>query len=90
MIANRHDLQRLASTFEDLVNGTVVLLVEPGALAWDDLNLVREVAEQALEHAVALSAVTPDAVAGSLMTAVGVPTSAIAASLTVTMEPIPR
>jgi predicted PurR-regulated permease PerM len=90
MIANRHDLQRLASTFEELVNGTVVLLVEPGALAWDDLNLVREIAEQAIEHAVALSAVTPDAIAGSLMTAVGVPTSAIAASLPVAMEPVVR
>jgi predicted PurR-regulated permease PerM len=90
VIANRHDLQRLASTFEDLVNGTVVLLVEPGALAWDDLNLVREIAEQAMENAVALSAVTPDAVAGSLMTAVGVPTSAIAASMPVALEPVAR
>jgi predicted PurR-regulated permease PerM len=88
VIANRHDLQRLASTFEDLVNGTVVLLVEPGALAWDDLNLVREIAEQAMENAVALSAVTPDAVAGSLMTAVGIPTSAIAASMPVALEPV--
>jgi predicted PurR-regulated permease PerM len=90
VIADRHDLQRLASTFENLANGTVVLLVEPGALAWSDLNLVREIAEHAMEHAVALSAVTPDAVAGSLMTAVGVPTSAIAASLPVAMEPVAR
>jgi predicted PurR-regulated permease PerM len=90
VVAKRDDLQRLTSTFEDMVNGTVVLLVEPGALGWDDLNLVREVAEQATEHAVALSAVTPDAVAGSLMTAIGIPTSAIAATMPVALEPVVR
>jgi predicted PurR-regulated permease PerM len=90
VIGSRLDLERIASTFEDMVNGTVVLLVEPGALDWDDLNLVREIGEQALDHAVALSAVTPDAVAGSLMTAVGIPTSAISASMPVAMEPIAR
>jgi predicted PurR-regulated permease PerM len=90
VVANRDDLQRLTSTFEEMVNGTVVLLVEPGALGWDDLNLVREVAEQATDHAVALSAVTPDAVAGSLMTAVGIPTSAIAATMPVALEPVGR
>ncbi len=90
VIANQDDLERVAAGFEDMVNGTVVLLVEPGALAWSDLDLVRHIANEAVENAVALSAVTPDAVAGSLMTAVGVPTSAIAASLPMALEPLAR
>jgi predicted PurR-regulated permease PerM len=90
VIGGQEDLERIGVGFEDMVNGTVVLLVEPGALEWRDLDLVRNIANLAMDSSVALSAVTPDAVAGSLMTAVGIPTSAIAASLPVAMEPFAR
>lgn len=80
-IDNRNDLGALISAFDQRVNWTVVLLIEPGVLTWDDLGLVSKVAEAAADHSVALSAVTPDAVAASLFTAVGVPTSAFALAL---------
>ncbi|MFL5761073.1 MAG: AI-2E family transporter [Thermomicrobiales bacterium] len=89
-IAGEDDLERAASLFEHMVNGRVVLLIEPGALEWRHLDLVRDVANQALDHSIALSAVTPDAIAGSLMTAVGIPTSAITASMPMAMEPFAR
>lgn len=67
-------LRRLVARFPTLANARVVLLIEPAALDWVDLPLVREVADAALDHAVQLEAVTPDGVAGSLATACGIPT----------------
>lgn len=51
----------------------VLLLVPPDLLTWDDLPLVQLVSRAALEHDVAVSVVTPDPVARSLFTAVGIP-----------------
>ncbi len=68
------------------MNATVVLLLEPGTLAWDDLSLVQRVADEALDHAIAISAVTPDPIAGALATA-GIPTTTIPVTLPVAMEP---
>jgi len=64
------------------------------AIAWSDLPLVQRVAESALRHAVALSAVTPDGVAASLTSACGIETAAIpigSASAETTSSPaVPR
>ncbi|MEA2512302.1 MAG: hypothetical protein QOJ59_1789 [Thermomicrobiales bacterium] len=90
VIGNREDLERLGHQFEEMVNRTVVLLVEPNVLRWDDLPLVRRLVEAALDHAVALSAVTPDGIAGSLFTAAGVSTATIPTTVPIAMEPIGR
>ena len=71
------DLARAAASFKDRGNATIVLMIEPGALAWDDLALVKDVAAEADEHFIDLSAVTPDGIAGTLMTAAGIPTATL-------------
>lgn len=88
VVRTRDDLERIAADFPEMVNATVVLLIEPEALGWDDLALVQRVAEDALDHAIALSAVTPDGVAGALATAAGIPTATIPVALPVAMEPV--
>jgi predicted PurR-regulated permease PerM len=71
------DLARVATTFKDRANATVVLMIEPGAIDWSDLPLVDRVHTEAQEHYIELSAVTPDGVAGTLATAVGIPTATV-------------
>ncbi|MDQ3226998.1 MAG: AI-2E family transporter [Chloroflexota bacterium] len=71
------DLAQVASTFKDQANATIVLMIEPGALAWDNLPLVRRVAAEAEEHYIGLSVVTPDGIAGTLTTAAGIPTATV-------------
>ena len=90
VIRTRADLERLADDFPDLVNATIVLLIEPNALDWNDLDFVRRVTDEALDHAIELSAVTPDGVAGSLTTAAGITTSTIPVAVPVTMEALAR
>jgi predicted PurR-regulated permease PerM len=90
VIGSRDDLERLGHQFEEMVNATVVVLVEPNVLHWEDLPLVRRVVDLARDHAVALSAVTPDGVAGSLFTAAGISTATIPSALPVAMEPYGR
>ena len=87
LIRSRSDLHALSARFGDWTNATMVLLIEPGALAWGDLPLVQQVANEALEHAIDLSAVTPDGVAGALATAAGITTSTIPTTFPVTAEP---
>jgi predicted PurR-regulated permease PerM len=77
VVVDRDHLGTLVDQFDQRVNWTMVLLIEPGTLSWDDLPLVRRLAEAAAAHSVALSAVTPDGIAGSLFTAVGISTSTI-------------
>jgi predicted PurR-regulated permease PerM len=74
-IRTQADLARVATTFKDRANATIVLLIQPGAIDWSDLPLVNRVIEEAQEHYIELSAVTPDGIAGTLTTAVGIPTS---------------
>lgn len=76
-ITSREDLEHIELRFPDLVNATVVLLIEEGALAWSDLGLMARVAESGLDHAIALSVVTPDGVAGSLAAAAGIETTTV-------------
>jgi predicted PurR-regulated permease PerM len=77
VVANRSDLAYAMDRFPDRSNHTVVLMIEPNALEWSDLPLVQEVVEAGREHAVALSAVTPDGVAGTLFAAAGVQTTTV-------------
>lgn len=71
------DLERISASFSERGNATVVLMIEPGALTWDDLPLVRHVAAEADEHYIQLSAVTPDGIAGTLTTAAGISTATL-------------
>ena len=86
-VGTRAELARQLDRFPELVNATVVLLIEPEALRWDDLPLVRRVAEEARDHAIDLSVVTPDGVAGALATAAGITTATIPTTLPIAMEP---
>jgi predicted PurR-regulated permease PerM len=76
-IRTSSDLTNAAAEFKDRPNATVVLMIEPGALTWDDLPLVEAVLAEAEEHYIELSAVTPDGIAGSLTAAAGIPTTAL-------------
>jgi predicted PurR-regulated permease PerM len=87
LVRERNDLLRLEERYERLLNATVVLLIEPNALRWEDLSLVQRVADGARDHAIDLSAVTPDGVAGALATAAGITTATIPTTLPVAMEP---
>jgi predicted PurR-regulated permease PerM len=71
------DLSRVGASFKDRTNATIVLMIEPGALSWDDLPLIKGVAAEAQEYFIDLSAVTPDGVSGTLLTAVGIPTATL-------------
>jgi predicted PurR-regulated permease PerM len=85
-IATREDLARLGDEFANFTNGTIVLLIEPNVLRWEDLPLVRNLVDIAQDHAVALSAVTPDTIAGSLFTAAGISTATIPMTVPLTVE----
>jgi hypothetical protein len=86
VIRSATDLTQAARSFPQVSNARIVLMIEPGALTWDDLLLVQRVATEAEEHFVNLSAVTPDSVAGTLMTAAGIPTTTLPA-VTASAEP---
>lgn len=87
-VRDRSDLHDLEARFDQMVNATVVLLIEPSALRWDDLPLVQRIASGALDHAIELSAVTPDGVAGALATAAGITTSTIPTTVPIAPEPV--
>ena len=76
-IRSAEDLRRVALSFADRHNACVVLMIETRALTWADLPLVQETFTLAEESYIDLSAVTPDGVAGSLTTAVGIPTATL-------------
>jgi predicted PurR-regulated permease PerM len=82
VVTSRSDLAYALERFPDRSNHTVVLMIEPNALEWSDLPLVQEIVDAAREHAVALSAVTPDGVAGTLFAAAGVPTTTVPIAVT--------
>ncbi|MFT4037901.1 MAG: AI-2E family transporter [Thermomicrobiales bacterium] len=73
-IRSAEQLRQVAATFPNRSNAAIVLMIEPGALTWSDLPLVQETLAIAEDTFVILTAVTPDGVAGSLTTAVGIPT----------------
>lgn len=71
------DLVRIASSFKDRRNAAIVLMIEPGALDWSNLEAVQRLVAEAEAHFIDLSAVTPDGVAGTLATAAGIPTATL-------------
>ena len=88
VVGDRHDLRSIAERFGGRINATVVLMIEPGVLRWEDLPLVQEIVDAANNHAVALSAVTPDGIAGTLMTAAGVNTTSIPTGYPASIESV--
>lgn len=80
VIRSRHQLDALANQFASMTNRSVVLLIEPNVLTWENLPLVRTLSDLAYQHSVSLSAVTPDSVAGSLLHAVGINTTTVPGS----------
>lgn len=85
-IRSAEDLRRVARSFAERQNATIVLIIEPQALSWADLPLVQETCALAEENYINLSAVTPDGVAGSLTMAVGIPTATLPQAPTTTSE----
>jgi predicted PurR-regulated permease PerM len=71
------DLVRVASTFPDRRNAHIVLMIEPGALDWSNLEVVQRLVAEAEANFIDLSAVTPDGIAGTLATAAGIPTATL-------------
>lgn len=90
VIRREEDLKRIVERFPSLINATVVLLIEPDVLHWNDLQLVQDAAESALDHAVALSVVTPDGIAGALTTAAGITTTTVPISAPVSIQALGR
>lgn len=74
------DLLRVQEKLPDLTNIHLVLLIRRGALRWEDLPIVQQLTSRANRYSVPLSVVTPDTIAGSLFTAVGVDTEVIHAA----------
>jgi hypothetical protein len=55
-----------------------VLLIEGEALGWADLDLMTDIATAGLDHAINLTVVTLDGIAGALAAAAGIKTTTIA------------
>lgn len=87
-IRNAGDLTRVAGTFSERQNATIVLMIEPGALRWDDLPLVEHVQEMGEANFIQLSVVTPDGVAGSMTTAAGMTTATLPLSTASSASPV--
>jgi AI-2E family transporter len=85
-IGSAEDLRRVASSFAERQNASIVMMIETHALTWADLPLVQETRAAAEEHYIELSVVTPDGVAGSMTTAVGIPTATLPATPPATPE----
>jgi len=79
-IDERDDLVRLQGELSEHTNMPIVLLVQIGVLRWEDLPLAQEIGAQAARHSVPLMVVTPDVIAGTLFSAVGVETTVIGAA----------
>lgn len=79
-IDERADLVRLQDELAERTNIPIVLMVQIGILRWDDLPLVQEIGARATRYSVPLSVVTPDTIAGTLFSAIGVETTVIQAA----------
>ena len=77
VISARDQIEDLIEAFPARTNSSVVLLIEPNVLVWENLPLIRAISDAAYENSVGLSAVTPDGIAGSLLHAVGIETTTV-------------
>ena len=82
IIASPADLERVIGTFPERTNATVVLMIEPGALTWHDLDAVEKVVTASEKVFIDLSAVTPDGIAASMTAAAGIATIGMPAGAT--------
>jgi predicted PurR-regulated permease PerM len=76
----RDDLVQMQDELPERTNIPIVLMVRSGVLDWQDLPLVQEIGARATRYSVPLSVVTPDTIAGTLFSAVGVETTVIQAA----------
>ena len=90
LLDDRADLPALLDELPGLTNRHIVLLPQPGLLAWDDLPTIHQFAVAATRHGVDLSVVTADPVAGSLATAVGLDTTVVPAGVPLPAPTPPR
>ncbi len=77
LLDDRADLHALIEELPGATNHHVVVVPQPGVLAWEDVPLVHRLAIESARHGVELSVVTADPVAGSLATAVGIETTVV-------------
>jgi hypothetical protein len=89
VIQSREQLESLPQQLIDMTNSNVVLLIEPNVLQWENLALIRAISDAAYAHAVTLSAVTPDGIAGSLLHAVGIETTTLPGALPQAVPSLP-
>lgn len=81
------DLTSVAATFRERPNASIVLMIRAGALNWDDLKLVETVVAEAESYFIDLSAVTPDGIAGTLTTSVGISTATLPSAAMLPVAP---
>lgn len=79
-IDERDELVRLKDELPEHTNIPLVLILRIGVLRWEDLPLAQEIGARATHYSVPLTVVTPDTVAGTLFSAVGVETTVIQAA----------
>jgi predicted PurR-regulated permease PerM len=70
-LTDRAQLAALPEWIASPARRDVVLVIPPGILEWSDLPLFQDISRNALEHDVEVAVVSPDPVATSLATAVG-------------------
>lgn len=87
LVEQRATVEELGRELAARENQRIVLVIQPGVLAWDDLPLLHQLATERTRFGVELSVVTQDTIAASLATAVGLPTTVIPASTTGTGQP---
>lgn len=79
VIGTHEALLNARDAIPGLRNAQVVLLIRPGVLRWEDLPIALVLGHLATRHGADLSVVANDAIAGSLFTAAGLPTTVVAA-----------
>ena len=79
LLDDRADLHTVIAQLPEATNHHIVVVPQPGVLAWEDVPLFHRLAVESARHGVELSVVTADPVAGSLATAVGLETTVIPA-----------
>jgi len=89
VISSREQLEYLVNQFPAMTNTSVVLLIEPNVLVWENLPLVRSISDAAYEHSVGLMAVTPDGIAGTLLHAVGIETTTVPGAASIPAASLP-
>jgi len=75
LVRHRDDVPLLREYLQQRPRRTLVLLVQPNALTWDDLPALSLLVEQSIETTSQLQVVTPDPLIASIATAAGIPSA---------------